>query len=723
MEYLAHINEKGETQTLLQHLTGTAALASGFAASFEASEDAFLAGMLHDIGKFSLEFQHHLYGAPSVDHSTAGAQEAYKTFQNFPVTFAVAGHHTGIPDCGNQYDSADMSTLYGRLKKQLPSYDEWRDYVPALSHSSSALLGSSPDGLTISFYIRMLYSCLVDADYLDTEQFMQGENSLRHCLHSLEELLPMVRRQADIYLHPTPSDLSETSALVHNVRNQVLQSCLEAGRSKSTGLFSLTVPTGGGKTFASLAFAMEHAVKHHMEHIIYVIPYTSIIEQTANTFADILGADNVLAHYSGADYQCADESKLTEEQYRKLVSSENWNSPVIVTTAVQFFESLYSNRSSRCRKLHNIANSVLIFDEAQTIPTETLLPCLSSIAQLVQYYHVTAVLCTATQPSFQKFFQQFPHPLSVHEICPDTENLFHSLQRTTFQNLGKISQEDLLECLNHSSQVLCVVNRRSTAQELFSALHTEARYCLTTLLYPADRRKKIDEIRYRLSHNLPCVVISTSLIEAGVDIDFPTAYREKCGLDSLIQTAGRCNRNGTRKKEESIVYSFSLNETPKSLNISSAGFALREQPDLSSPDAIQAYFDDFYDQKALSQSQLDKYSILPAFQSGINGCCFPFAQVANRFHMIEKGACTVYIPLGDGVQLCHALLESGPSRSLFRQLGPYSVTCYRPQFQALRDVGALELLDDHTAILTDCSQYDPSCGLRLHAETGRADFC
>ena len=333
---------------------------------------------------------------------------------------------------------------------------------------------------------------------------------------------------------------------------------MEKGAHGAPGLYTLTVPTGGGKTFASLSFALEQAAAQGMKRVIYVIPYMSIIDQTAAVFADLLGAENVLADYSCADYKSLERENLTPAQYRQLLASENWDASVVVTTAVQFFESLYANRSSRCRKLHNIANSVIIFDEAQTLPTSYLLPCVSAIAQLVRHYHATAVLCTATQPALEPYFRQFAPELPLQEIVPDTATLYTTLRRTTLCDAGELTLEALTSQLCALSQVLCVVNRRKTAQEVYAALPAEGSYCLTTLLCAADRRRQLAEIRQRLRESLPCRVVSTSLIEAGVDVDFPAAYREQCGLDSLLQTAGRCNREGHRSVEESLVYRFTL---------------------------------------------------------------------------------------------------------------------------------------------------------------------
>lgn len=489
-------------------------------------------------------------------------------------------------------------------------------------------------------------------------------------------------------------------------------------------MHTLTIPTGGGKTFASLAFALEHAVARHMDRVIYVIPYTSIIDQTVETFSDLLGEENVLAHYAGVDYQTVEPDEMTPEQYRKLLASENWDAPVVVTTAVQFFESLYANRSSRCRKLHNISNSVVIFDEAQTIPPDYLLPCLAAIAQLVQDYHTTAILCTATQPALGPLFSRLAPRLSIQEICPHTDTLYEALRRTMLADLGTISREALCGRLCAHEQVLCVVNRRSTAQELFAALPPEGSYCLTTLLCAADRRQQIQEIRSRLHNKLPCRVVSTSLIEAGVDVDFPAAYREQCGLDSLLQTAGRCNREGKRSAAESIVYRFRLEDVPAPVmlakNISALTFAARHSPDLASPQAIEAYFSELY--QIRGERALDKKGILPALQSGISGCMLPFAQVAEAFHLIETPTRTVYLPVGDGAALCARLQRGECSRALLRKLGIYSIACYTAQFDALDAAGALELLPDGSAILTDLSKYNAKTGLALNVETGYGLF-
>ena len=710
MEYLAHIADDGRVQTVSEHLHGTGELAAGFAAPFGASDEARAAGLLHDIGKYSAAFQQRIRGsAVSVDHSTAGAQEALK-HGDLPAALAIAGHHGGIPDCGNQrHDTADYTTLHGRLRRKLPSYDKWQSEIVLPSAKSPAWAVS--DSITAAFYTRMLYSCLVDADFQDTQNFMDGQAAPRGGGESISALLEKVRAKAADYLANPESPVAFQ-------RNAALRACMERGAQWEQGMYTLTVPTGGGKTFASLAFALEHAAAHGMSRVIYVIPYTSIIDQTAGVFAELLGEENVLAHYSAAEYLLAESEDLTPAQYRKLLASENWDAPVVNTTAVQFFESLYSNRSSRCRKLHNIANSVIIFDEAQTLPKDYLLPCLSAIAQLVEHYHVTSVLCTATQPTLAPLFARIAPGLTQREICPDVAGMYSALRRTEIHDLGSISTDELCSRLQAHEQVLCVVNRRKTAQELYAALPDSGSYCLTTLLCAADRKRQLDEIRARLHDGRPCCVVSTSLIEAGVDVDFPVAYREQCGLDSLLQTAGRCNREG--RPEVGPVYRFQLDgqAAPQMLaqNISAMNYAARRHTDLSSPEAIKAYFNELFNLR--SPDRLDKKDILSMIKTGASGCMLPFAQIAELFRLIETPTRTVYLPLGDGAELCRQLRDGKMSRGLLRRLGVYSVECYNAQFNALDRSGALELLPDGSAILIDMTKYDPKTGLAFDAETG-----
>ena len=715
---LAHISEDGtRTQTVYEHLSSTARLAGAFAAPFGAKEEAEYAAWLHDIGKYSAAFQQRLAGGAATDHSTAGAQEAMKgCAPHVQAAFAVAGHHTGLPDGGNKRtaDAAD-ATLFGRLKKPVEPYDGWREVTLPQSAPPD---WANRDPLDFAFFTRMLYSCLVDADFIDTETFMNGQAAPRGSSTALSSLLEKVRAKAAGYL------AAQSTLPVSIQRNAVLQACMEKGAHGAPGLYTLTVPTGGGKTFASLAFALEQAAAQGMKRVIYVIPYMSIIDQTAAVFADLLGAENVLADYSCADYKSLERENLTSAQYRQLLASENWDAPVVVTTAVQFFESLYANRSSRCRKLHNIANSVIIFDEAQTLPTSYLLPCVSAIAQLVRHYHATAVLCTATQPALEPYFRQFAPELPLQEIVPDTATLYTTLRRTTLCDAGELTLEALTSQLCALPQVLCVVNRRKTAQEVYAALPAEGSYCLTTLLCAADRRRQLAEIRQRLRESLPCRVVSTSLIEAGVDVDFPAAYREQCGLDSLLQTAGRCNREGHRSAEESLVYRFKLEGcgVPQMLrqNVHAMQYAAGCAAALDSPEAVRAYFKELY--FARGEAALDTSSILDALRKGISGCIFPFAQVAEQFHLIEAPTRTVYLPVDEGAALCEQLRSGTVSRTLYRKLGAYSVACYAQQFQALESAGALEPLPNGSAILTDSTLYDPKTGLCMDVETGKGLF-
>lgn len=712
---LAHISEdETRSQTLTDHLRGTAALAGQFASAFSAGAEGEFVGLLHDLGKDSPGFQHRLHGGPPVDHSTAGAQAALQ--QNDPcAAFAIAGHHSGIPDGGHRQDAPDEPTLFGRIKRQVPVAGGLPPITarPALP----AWVAESKDNLTTAFFTRMLFSCLVDADFLDTETFMNGSPAPRGTGQSIPELLKKMKVKADSYL------TGAASSPVGAQRNQVLQVCLEQGRTGPRGIYTLTVPTGGGKTFASLAFALEHAAAHGLNRVIYVIPYTSIIDQTAQTFTDLLGEENVLAHFSTADYKMVEKDDLTPSQYRSLLASENWDAPVIVTTAVQFFESLYANRSSRCRKLHNLANSVLIFDEAQTLPCDYLRPCVSAIAQLVQHYGVTAVLCTATQPDLGGLFREFAPEQPLRELSPDPDLLYQVLRRVTLGDLGTVSYEALVGQLKEHEQVLCVVNRRKTAQTLFAALPQDGSYCLTTLLCAADRRRQLAEIRARLENGLPCRVVSTSLIEAGVDVDFPSTYREQAGLDSLLQTAGRCNRNGKRLAAESPVWLFRLEDCPAPrmirANVDALAYVQQHFARLDTPEAILAYFRQLYANKA----SLDRHGILPAFQKGDSpGRFFPFAWAAEQFRLIESPTRTVYLPIGEGKALCEQLRRQGPNRVLLRQLGLYSVDCYEGQLKALLAAGALEELSGGELLLANPGLYSDKTGLAMEIETGNGLF-
>ncbi len=390
LQYYAHVresaNDNKKYQTVARHLTGTAELCRGFAAAFGADADGELAGLAHDIGKCTEEFQNRLLNdGPIVDHATAGAMACAVRGSPY-VSACVAGHYGGLPDFGNMKTARkDDGTFYGRLLKGRDEQCLGRcgESGVALSPPTvSAAQKLTP--LQASFWMRMLYSCLVDADFLDTEQFMNGERG-----RGGYDDIPTLLARLQAYIEPWQQPKTELNRL----RCEILNACLSAG-SKPKGIYTLTVPTGGGKTVASLAFALRHAAEHRMQRVIYVIPYTSIIDQNAQVFRDILGSGNVLEHHSGVQFDLSDGAPA--EDVRKALATENWDMPVVVTTAVQFFESMYAARSSQCRKLHNLANSVIIFDEAQMLPLPHLRPCVAAMASLAEQFHSTVVLCTAT---------------------------------------------------------------------------------------------------------------------------------------------------------------------------------------------------------------------------------------------------------------------------------------------------------------------------------------
>ena len=709
-KFLAHIAEDGRRQTVADHLANTADLAKEFARPFGAAAQAELAGLAHDIGKYSAAFQQRLQGSSiQVDHATAGAIECWQRRQPL-AAFAVAGHHGGLPNGGSPTDGPDQPTLCGRIKRkdrgQLEPYEHWRQEITLPQPGAPDFIKQS--GLELAFFTRMLYSCLVDADFLDTEAFMDGQSRASGGA-SMDQLWDKLQCYTSRWFPPKGE--------LNRCRCRILERCIQSGEAQRPGLFSLTVPTGGGKTVASLAFALAHAKKHGLRRVIYVIPYTSIIEQTAEIFRRILGRENVLEHHSNLLYD--PEQEAGPHTVRLAKATENWDMPVVVTTAVQFFESLYACRASQCRKLHNIAGSVVIFDEAQMLPVPYLRPCVWAISQLAAHYGVSAVLCTATQPALEPIFREFLPSCPVRELCPPDIGQQEVFRRVSFQHIGKLTWDDLAAQLMTHRQVLCIVNTRKAAQEVYDRLDGMDRFHLSTLMYPNHRKQQLQEIRRRLREGLPCRVVSTSLIEAGVDVDFPAVFRETAGLDSILQSAGRCNREGKRSPEESVVRIFEGEETIPPLFSAAVGAGretMARHEDIFSPAAIHDYFAGLLDLKG-SDAQ-DEKQILPLIRTAF----FPFRTVAERFHLIDTPARTVYIPLGEGEELTEQLRTGAGGLHLFRQLGQYGVSVYEQHFAALEAAGDLEVLENGAAILRSTALYSAETGLSLKADSGKGLF-
>ncbi len=709
-KYLAHISGDGKReQSLIDHLKGTSRLAGQFAAEFGFRDWGECCGLLHDIGKYSEKFQERLRGsAVKVDHATAGARvcEEQGGFYG-ALGYCIAGHHAGLSDTGGTSDEGTCASYCGRMKKRLEEYGAYRREVavPALRTPFFAMTNPETAGFTMSFFIRMLYSCLVDADYLDTERFMQNGESGRDAGESLPVLWDRLRLRIGKWLENTEEDT------INGRRSEILRHCIQMG-DQEPGIFRMTAPTGAGKTVASLAFALRHAVKHDRKRIVYVVPYTSIIEQNAAVFRDILGEKNVLEHHSGVEYE--DEEELRAMQ----LAAENWDKPVVVTTNVQFFESLFSNKSSKCRKLHNLANSVILLDEVQMLPNDYLKPCVAALEELATHYNASVVLCTATQPALTNLFSTAK---TVRELCPRREEQFAFFQRAQICKLGTLSQEELATRLCRERQALCILNTRKETRRLYEALQGEGVYHLSTLMYPLHRKRVLEEIRCRLAEDGKCLVISTSLVEAGVDLDFQSVYRQLAGIDSVIQAAGRCNREGTRSKEESFTYVFQLEDAGKvpgqDQQIDVARLVMREYEDMASLSAVEGYFRQLYD---IRGEGLDKKQILKQCEAG----GFVFAQIAKQFKLIEQETKTIFIAKEDGAQaLLQELRQKEASRQRMRRAGQYSVEVYQNLFERLKGAGMLrpvaEEWKEEWFMLRDEADYSEETGLRIDVEMGR----
>lgn len=712
MEYYAHIDEERK-QTVKEHLQGTAELAKNFATEFGNGDWGYCCGMLHDIGKYSKEFQNKIQNGLDVrvDHSTAGAKVGGNI--SSIISYCVAGHHAGLPDTGRK---GLPSSLIDRLEKKICDYSAYKKEIaiPVVKSVPFDMKQVTDFDFSLSVFIRMIYSCLVDADFLNTEDFMKNGKINRDSGESLESLLERLKvgksKWFDNY------DL----ASIGGRRSEILRECMKKG-TLSKGLYQLTVPTGGGKTIASLAFALQHAVKNNMKRIIYVIPYTSIIEQNAKVFREILGNYNVLENHCNVDYE-------SSEDFIPLhLAAENWDKPVVVTTNVQFFESLYANKPSKCRKLHNIANSVIIFDEAQMLPGNYLKPCVAMMEELLLNYGVSIVLCTATQPALLQFFSKSIIPT---ELCPRMDEQFQYFERVKYQDIGTITEEDMAQKLQNEMQALCIVNTRKRAQVLFDQLKGEGVFHLSTSMYPLHRKRVIEEIKSRIENREKCILISTSLIEAGVDLDFMSVYRELAGVDSIIQAAGRCNRNGERAKEDSIVHIFrwedkeSIPSQRQQIDVTKNLIA--EGKDISNLEVVTEYFSRLYHIKGDS---LDKKRILGEFRDEE----YNFATVAREFNLIEENTVMVFIPKEpEAIDLLNEIEMKGITKSLMRKSGQYCVNIRRSSdgksenlFEKMYYDGILEPVqgggqDFYKLVRKEI--YQDETGLKLDLELGQALF-
>ena len=716
--YYAHSKstlEKSEWQPLKIHLTNVSQIAAGFASDFHAAELAYTGGLLHDIGKYSHDFQRRIRGENiRVDHSTAGAREAelqYPRHLSIILEYMITGHHGGLLNYGS-----DESGLLERLKKNhLPEYSAYKDEIeiPDL-RSFNPKLKPFPNriGFAISFYTRMLYSCLVDADSLDSEQFQNPDKFfLRHQYDSMSVL----SHRFDEFMRNKISIAPNSE--INRSRRRIYEQCLEKAANHPQ-MFSLTVPTGGGKTLSSMAFALKHLKKHDLKRIFYVIPYTSIIEQNAKVFRDIFGSKNVLEHHSNFDPDTIDTEEMdTREQLR--LSTENWDMPIVITTNVQFFESLFSNRRSQCRKLHNLTQSVIILDEAQMLPTGYLQPCLAALSELVLNYGSTVIICTATQPNLNGLLDKSIRPL---EIMDSPEKIYETFKRVRVTHIGSLGDAELSARLTLHRQGLCIVNTRNHAKRLFDLIReTGTCFHLSARMCPVHRRKKITEINERLNTDNDCRVISTQLIEAGVDIDFPTVYRAMAGIDSIAQAAGRCNREGKAPVGDVHVFKsvepYGRATSWQNLTAEVGEMVFGNEGDPLSLTTVSAYFEQLFRYKG--GDGLDEKRILLALEERSNDLAFPFEDIGNTFRIIEGGTRDLIIPFDRKAEsIIQELRDTESPWTYMRDLQGYHVSVYPNEFMDLERSNAIDFVRDRFCVLRSRDYYSDETGLKSSTEIG-----
>ena len=720
-------------EPLARHLQEVADTAAGFAAPFDSGDWAELLGALHDVGKAREAFQKYLLSANGLtdlsydaaaehNHSGAGACLVVSMFDKLYdkceksrigriLAYCIAGHHAGLPDwIGGKRPNGALQERLADEKNVLQEH-ALTDYVRQCEAGwcTQAQSLQAPwvfKASDVSFWIRMLFSCLVDADFLCTERFMSPEQAGGRGGYP-----PLAELAATFFAKLDEKEQAAPATEVNRIRAKIRAHCEEAAQ-QPPGLFSLTVPTGGGKTLSGTAFALRHALEHGLKRIIYVIPYTSIIEQTADVLRDFLGADNVVEHHSNLDPD--------KETQQSRMAAENWDAPVIVTTTVQFFESLYACRTSRCRKLHNIAQSVVILDEAQLLPPHLLWPCTEALAQLVAHYRVCVVLSTATQPALATSGPLADVP--VQEIIPNPKSFYSRLKRTDIHlpanRQKRATWEEIADELRQYPQVLCVVNTRRDAKELARLVGEDTVY-LSTLLCGEHRSRKIATIKERLAAGEAVRVVSTQLVEAGVDIDFPVVYRAFAGLPSIAQAAGRCNREGRSETPGKVVVFMPPKASPrgelrKAEDAYSELLASDNPPLPDDPESYPRFFTTFY--QALNDDGKERFRDWLARDYA--HFAFQFREAADAFKIIEENTVLVIVRYGESHKWIDALRAVGPKREIMRRLQRYTVNIFTTQLPDLLAKCQIEEMPAGCGIYvqTMLSLYDDTFGFDYERE-------
>ncbi|MDC8444494.1 MAG: CRISPR-associated helicase Cas3' [Nitrosomonas sp.] len=731
---LAHVrqysNGKWTEHALEEHLFEVARRAGELARAFGSEDWARLAGLWHDLGKYREKFQQyiksvsgydaeaHIEGVPGrVDHSTAGAIHAIEKLglQGRILAYLIAGHHAGLPDWNNA--EGGQSVLFQRIKNGTQSgyLQEVLEAGPPAEIRNQSRPESLPPHGSLALWLRMLFSCLVDADFLDTEAFMDDKKrSLRSGYPSIETLKSLFDQ------HMTDKAANAKESAVNRIRVEVLRQCREKAELPS-GLFSLTVPTGGGKTLSSTAFALNHAAHHGKDRVIYIIPYTSILEQTAEIFRSIFGNDNVIEHHSNLDPD--------REDSRSRLATENWDAPIIVTTNVQFFESLFAAKTSRCRKLHNIVNSVVVLDEAQLLPPEFLAPILHVIQDLASGYKVSFVLSTATQPAFSSR-PKFTGLKNVCELMDDPERLYADLKRVEAELPNDFASrrtwESIAGELQQYESVLCIVNSRKDCRELHGLMPKDTIH-LSALMCGQHRSKIIGEIKQQLKNGIPTRVVSTQLVEAGVDMDFPVVYRALAGLDAVAQAAGRCNREGTLPQLGKVVVFVPPKPAAPGL-LRKAQQSGEEIMRLTTGDPLtrerfEAYFRHYY----ASLNSLDKANIVGLLdlhnQAEARKAEFNFRTAASNFRLIdEEGQTAVIVRYGESPELIDALeksrnIEPYVRRGILRRLQRYTVNIREYECRKLLESREIREIFPGVYIQASDLLYHSQLGLLMSKDT------